>query len=101
MIFTDFAKAIGQLTDHRFRRVLFFGIALTIALLFDIYAAFLALISTFAPETLSIPFVGEVTWIKDLLGWGSMLFMLILSFFLMIPVEIGRASCRERVSSPV
>jgi len=86
MIFADFAKALSQLTDHRFQRVLFFGIALTIALLFGIYAAFLALISTFAPETLSIPFVGEITWIQDLLGWGSMLFMLILSFFLMIPV---------------
>ena len=86
MIFADFAKALSQLTDHRFQRVLFFGIALTIALLFGIYAAFLALISNFAPETLSIPFVGEVTWIHDLLGWGSVLFMLILSFFLMVPV---------------
>ena len=86
MIFTDFTKAIGQMSDPRFKRVLFYGIALTIALLFGIYALFLTFINTFAPDTLSIPFVGEITWVKDLLGWGSMLFMLIMSFFLMVPV---------------
>ncbi|WP_456388405.1 EI24 domain-containing protein [Profundibacter sp.] len=86
MIFTDFAKAIGQLSDPRFKRVLFLGIALTIALLFGIYALFLVLINSFAPEALVLPIVGEITWVKDLLGWGSILFMLILSFFLMIPV---------------
>lgn len=86
MIFTDFSKAVGQLTDRRFIRVLFFGIALTVALLFGIYALFLTLIGSFSPDTLTLPFIGEVTWVKDLLGWGSLFFMLILSFFLMIPV---------------
>jgi len=86
MIFADFAKALRQLTDPRFMRVLFFGIALTIALLFGTYALFLGVINSFAPDTLNIPFVGEVTWVKDLLGWGSVLFMMFLSFFLMIPV---------------
>lgn len=86
MIFADFAKAVGQLSDHRFRRVLWFGIALTIALLFGIYAAFLTAINTFAPDTLSLPFVGEITWVKDLLGWGSVVLMMLMSFFLMVPV---------------
>lgn len=86
MIFTDFAKAVRQLTDHRFQRVLVFGIALTIALLFGIYALFLTAISSLGPEVLTIPFVGEITWVKDLLGWGSLFFMLLLSFFLMVPV---------------
>ena len=86
MIFSDFAKAVSQLGDRRFLRVLLFGLALTVALLFGIYALFLGLIDSFAPENLTIPFVGEVTWVKDLLGWGSVLFMMILSFFLMFPV---------------
>lgn len=86
MIFTDFTKAVRQLTDHRFQRVLVFGIALTIALLFGIYALFLTAISSLGPEVLTIPFVGEITWVKDLLGWGSLFFMLLLSFFLMVPV---------------
>lgn len=86
MIFTDFAKAVSQLGDRRFLRVLFLGVALTIALLYGSYAVFLGLINGFAPDNLTIPIVGEVTWIKDLLGWGSLLLMIFLSFFLMIPV---------------
>ncbi len=86
MIFSDFTKAVNQLTDRRFIRVLFFGIALTVALLFGIYALFLTAINSFGPEVLVLPFVGEVTWVKDLLGWGSLLFMVLLSFFLMVPV---------------
>ncbi len=86
MIFGDFAKAVSQLGDSRFKRVLFFGIALTIALLFGMYALFLAALNSYAPEALIIPFVGEVTWVKDLLGWGSLLLMLVFSFFLMVPV---------------
>lgn len=86
MIFSDFAKSVSQLTDRRFIRVLFFGIALTVALLFGIYALFLAAVNSFGPDALDIPFVGEVTWVKDLLGWGSLLFMVALSFFLMVPV---------------
>ena len=83
---TDFAKAISQLGDARFRKVMWLGIALTIALLFGIYAMFLGLISSIDSGPMEIPFVGEVTWVKDLLGWGSILFMLVLSFFLMMPV---------------
>lgn len=86
MIFADFSKAVNQLTDRRFIRVLFFGIALTIALLFGIYALFLAAINSLGPDVLVLPFIGEITWVKDLLGWGSMLFMVLLSFFLMVPV---------------
>lgn len=86
MIFSDFSKAVSQLTDRRFIRVLFFGIALTVALLFGIYALFLVAISSFGPDVLTLPIVGEITWVKDLLGWGSVLIMFGLSFFLMIPV---------------
>ena len=86
MILTDFSKALSQLFDPRFLRVLLFGLALTVALLFGIYAGFLWLIDLFAPETLTIPFVGEVSGVKDLLGWGSVALMLLLSLFLMIPV---------------
>ena len=86
MIFSDFAKAVSQMGDRRFLRVLLFGLALTVALLFGVYAAFLGLIDSFAPENLEIPFVGEVTGIHHLLGWGSLFFMFFLSFFLMVPV---------------
>lgn len=86
MIFADFTKAVAQLSDHRFRRVLWFGIALTVALLFGIYALLLTGISSLDAEVLTLPLVGEITWVKDLLGWGSILLMIVLSFFLMVPV---------------
>ncbi len=86
VIFQDFLKALGQLPDPRFRRVLLLGIGLTIALLVGAYAVILALISMFTGDTMVLPGGYEVTWIGDLLGWGSLGLMLILSVFLMIPV---------------
>ena len=86
MIFNDFAKAIGQLTDPRFRRVLWLGLGLTAALLVGAYAAVLWLVSIFAPETVSLPWIGEVTWVNDLISGASILLMMVLSVFLMVPV---------------
>ena len=86
MIFGDFIKALGQLGDPRFRRVLLIGIGLTVALLFGVYAAFLGLINWLAPDTVHIPMLGEVTWVDDLLSFASIMLMIVLSMFLMIPV---------------
>lgn len=86
MILSDFIKAVLQLSDPRFRRVLWIGIALSIALLFGFYAVLLWLIDVLDPGSLEIPGVGQVTWLGDLLGWGSLFLMLFLSMFLMIPV---------------
>lgn len=86
MIFNDFAKAIGQLTDPRFRRVLWMGLGLTVALLFGAYAAVLWLVSIFAPETVTLPWIGEVSWVNNLISGASVLLMMVLSVFLMVPV---------------
>lgn len=86
MIFSSFAKALGQLSDPRFLRVVLFGIALAVALLIGVYAGFLWLIETFSPGTVEIPLIGPVGGLDTLLGWGSALLMLGLSVFLMMPV---------------
>jgi len=86
VIFTSFFKAIGQIGDARFRRVMLLGILLALALLAAIYAGFLALIEAFVPGSVEIPFVGPIGGIDTLLGWGSLLLMLGLSVFLMVPV---------------
>ena len=86
MIFADFAKALAQLPDPRFRRVLWLGIALTVALLVAVYAAVLWLIEATTAGPITLPWVGEVTWVGDLLGWGSLAVMLVLSVVLMVPV---------------
>lgn len=86
MIFAAFFQALGQMGDRRFRRVLFLGVLLTLALLVAVYAAFLQFLWWSSPGSLDLPLVGPVTGIETLLGWASFLFMVGLSVFLMVPV---------------
>jgi uncharacterized protein involved in cysteine biosynthesis len=86
MIFSCFFKALGQIGDPRFRRVMGLGVLLALALLAAVYAGFLVLINSFVPGSIDLIFVGPITGIDALLGWGSLFLMLGLSVFLMVPV---------------
>jgi CysZ protein len=86
MIFSDFFKALGQIGDPRFRHVLFRGVGLTVALLIAIYALVLWLVNFLAPNEIWIPILGTVTWVDDLLSWASILLLIVMSMFLMVPV---------------
>ncbi|WP_099827787.1 EI24 domain-containing protein [Oceaniglobus indicus] len=86
MILSDFWKALTQLGDPRFRRVLLLGLGLTVALLFAVYAVFLGVMNLLVPDSMILPGVGEVTWVDDLLSGASILVMLVASVFLMVPV---------------
>ena len=72
--------------DRRFLRVLLIGVALTLALLVAAYAGLLWLVGVFIGPEVYIPFLGEVRWLDDLLSGASLLLMLVLSIFLMVPV---------------
>ncbi|MBD3677516.1 MAG: EI24 domain-containing protein [Rhodobacteraceae bacterium] len=86
MILTDFLKALGQIGDPRFRRVLFLGIGLTLALLFGAYTLVFGGVQLFFPETITLPLIGEISWADTLVSWASVLLMMVLSVFLMVPV---------------
>ena len=86
MILTAFFRALGQLGDRRFRRGVFLGILLALALLFGTYALFLQLIWWLSPDQIDLPVIGPITGLDTILGWTSVLFMIGLSIFLMIPV---------------
>jgi CysZ protein len=86
VIFAAFFRALGQLGDRRFRRVVFLGVLLALALLFAAYALFLQLIWWFSPDTIDLPVIGPVSGVDTLLGWASLFFMIGLSIFLMVPV---------------
>ena len=86
MIFSSFFSTLGQLDDPRFRRVLGLGIVLSILLLILAYVGFLWFLQAVLGESSTLPLVGEVTWINDLATWTSLLLMIVLSVFLMIPV---------------
>ncbi|QGX99182.1 hypothetical protein EI983_13260 [Roseovarius faecimaris] len=85
MIFTSFFKALGQMGDRRFRRVLFLGVVLTIVLLVAATAGLFWLLEGLPDET-GLPLIGPVTWLDDILQWSSVGVMLLLSVFLMVPV---------------
>lgn len=86
MIFSDFTRALGQIGDPRFRRVLLLGVGLALALLVGVYAGMLFLIEWLAPASIDIPLVGPVGGLDTLLSIGSALLMVGLSIFLMVPV---------------
>ncbi len=86
MILTAFFKALAQLPDRRFRSVLWRGIALTIALLIGIYAGLLWVIEWLTQDPITLPGGTQITWLGDLLSWGSLGLVILLSVFLMVPV---------------
>jgi len=86
VILSAYLKALRQSGDPVFRRVIWLGLALAVALLFAMYAGLLLIIDIFTPETLTLPFAGEVRGLGTLLSFGSIIFMIALSIFLMAPV---------------
>ena len=86
VILSSFLAAVRQIGDARFRRVLILGLVLTVTLLVAVYAAFLGLLQWSVGDEATLPLIGEVTWLNDLLTWSSIGVMLILSVFLMVPV---------------
>ena len=92
MILTAFFAALGQLSDPRFRRVFWTGIALTLALLIAASVGFVWFLGWLVGDQVTLPFIGEVMWVNDLVSWGSGLLVAILSIFLMIPVASAMTS---------
>lgn len=86
MIFACFFKALAQIGDPRFRKVLLLGIGLTFAVLVAVTAGFLLLIQWLSGDSTTIWLIGEVRWLDELLTGTGLLVMLFLSVVLMVPV---------------
>lgn len=86
MIFSDFAKALGQIHDPRFLRVVLLGVGLALALLIGVTVGTFTLIGWLVPATVELPFLGPVGGVDLAASIGSVLVMLGLSVFLMMPV---------------
>ncbi|SER74005.1 Uncharacterized protein involved in cysteine biosynthesis [Tranquillimonas rosea] len=86
MIVTDALRALGQIGDPRFSRVLARGIGLTVLLLVAVYVAVFYLVGWMVPDSFSLPWIGQVTWVDGLASGASLLLMMALSVFLMVPV---------------
>lgn len=86
MIFSAFLKSLAQLGDRAFRKVLFLGIGLSVLLLAVVYAGLFLLIGWLLPDSFALPWIGEVQWVDELISGASLVLMLVLSIFLMVPV---------------
>ncbi len=86
MILGSFLRALGQLGDPRFRRVLALGLGLTVLLLGAVYGLALTAIGWFVPDEVVLPWIGAVGGVNTAIGWASVPLMLIASVFLMVPV---------------
>jgi uncharacterized protein involved in cysteine biosynthesis len=86
MILDAFLKAVGQLGDRRFRRVLWLGLGLTLGLFGLMFWLGSQLVVWLVPDTLTLPWVGPVGGVDTVLGWAALPVMLAASVFLMVPV---------------
>lgn len=87
MIFTAIARGWSDLFRPGAMKVLLKGIGLALALLIALWLGLLWLIGLFVPETITLPWVGEIGWIGSAVGFASFGLMLVASVFLMAPVS--------------
>jgi len=86
MIANAFLRALSQFGDGRFQRVLALGVGLTIALLAGITWLFVKTVGYFLPDTVSLPWIGEIGWLTGAASGVTIAGMLVASVFLMVPV---------------
>lgn len=86
MIFDVFLRGWADLARPGSMKVLAKGIALAVGLLAALWFGLFTVIGWLVPDTLTLPWWGEVNWIAPALSIASIGIMLIASVFLMVPV---------------
>lgn len=86
MIFDALFKAVGQMGHPRFRGVVLKGVGLTLLMLFAFSALLIWGTGWLVGDSVSIWFLGEITWIDNVLSWAMVPVTLALSVVLMVPV---------------
>lgn len=86
MILLDALRALSQMGDPTFRRVLLLGVGLSAGLLVTVALLSAWLAGWLVPDAVTLPWVGELAWLDDLASGGAVLALLLASVFLMVPV---------------
>ena len=86
MILSDFLKSIAQFDDPKFRRVLWRGMGLTIALLIAACLLVNFGINQLLSSAWAANLIGNQSWLGALINVGGVLFTIALSIWLMVPV---------------
>lgn len=102
MIFSAFLKALSQGADPRFRSVLARGVALSLGLLVALWVVTIEIVRWLTPDTLTLPWIGEVGGIDMAASVGSVALLLVASVVLMVPVASAFSGLfLERVAAAV
>ena len=86
MILSDFLKSVAQFDDPKFRRVLWRGMGLTIALLIAACLLVNFGINQLLSSAWAANMIGDQSWLGALINIGGVLFTIALSIWLMVPV---------------
>ena len=86
MILSDFLKSVAQFDDPKFRRVLWRGMGLTIALLIAACLLVNFGINQLLSSAWAANLIGDQSWLGALINVGGVLFTIALSIWLMVPV---------------
>ena len=86
MILSDFLKSVAQFDDPKFRRVLWRGMWLTIALLITACLLVNFGINQLLSSAWAANLIGDQSWLGALINIGGALFTIALSIWLMVPV---------------
>ena len=86
MIFTDLVKSIVQFNDPKFRRVLWRGLWLTLALLITTCCLIAIGLNQLLQSPYVVSLIGEASLLGNLLNMGGVLSTFVLSIWLMGPI---------------
>ena len=86
MIFTDLVKSIVQFNDPKFRRVLWRGLGLTLALLITTCSLIAIGLNQLLQSPYVVSLIGEASLLGNLLNMGGVLSTFVLSIWLMGPI---------------
>ncbi len=88
-LLADLGRALAQLGDPRFLRVVLRALAATLVALAVVSAAVLVLVGWAVPDSVTLPWIGQVGFVEDLAFGAAVVAMLALSVVLMVPVAAG------------
>ncbi|EPX83806.1 Uncharacterized protein involved in cysteine biosynthesis [Rubellimicrobium thermophilum DSM 16684] len=92
MIGHSLILALSQMGDPAFRRVLWKGAGLAALLLVLSGAGLLWLLAHRLPETVSLPWLGELGWIDEAGLWVALPVLILLAALLMLPLAAAMTS---------
>lgn len=90
-LFADFARALGQMGDPRFRSVLLRALLVVLLALAAVFWAVAFGLGRVLPDTVTLPWLGEVGFVDAALSWAALGLMLALSVVLMVPATAAAA----------